>query len=386
MKRLSHLIAVTMALGNAVEAQAQAPMRALTAPDATFRQPFSAVTAGSVRELADGRVVVIDARDRVVQLVDFASGSAMSIGRDGSGPGEYRQPMRLFATAGDTTLLVDRGNGRLLVIAPDGKPVSTFRIEPMLAPGASGGNGRYFYAQGQAVLFGSTGPVVADSVPVMRFDRARSVLDTVAWVRPPKLKMERSRNGGITTGEANPLNAADTWMALPDGSVAVVRVADYHVDFFHPNGRVTRGAPIAYAPVRVTSADKDAEEARRREARQNLGAGRSLSTGAPGAPASGTPPPNNTPLPPLTDWPEVKPPFRWVEAVHARPNGELWLQRTEVAGARGTLFDVINSQGVVTHRVRVAEGWTLVGFGNGTVYTTTRDQDDLVYLQRHRVP
>jgi hypothetical protein len=28
----------------------------------------------------------------------------------------------------------------------------------------------------------------------------------------------------------------------------------------------------------------------------------------------------------------------------------------------------------------------LLGFGAGTVYTTRRDEDDLQYLQRHRLP
>ncbi len=71
-------------------------------------------------------------------------------------------------------------------------------------------------------------------------------------------------------------------------------------------------------------------------------------------------------------------------SVLARPNGELWVQRTEPAGAKGTLYDVLNAAGVVTHQMRIQDGWRLVGFGNGTVYTTKTDADDPVYLQRHR--
>src|SRR5690606_31943650 len=96
---------------------------------------------------------------------------------------------------------------------------------------------------------------------------------------------------------------------------------------------------------------------------------------------------NAPPLEPLTNYPEFKPPFRrGSESVWARPNGELWIRRLEPAGAKGTLYDVVNAQGAVMYQVRIQEGWTLVGFGNGTVYTTSRDEDDLVYLQRHAVP
>jgi hypothetical protein len=113
-----------------------------------------------------------------------------------------------------------------------------------------------------------------------------------------------------------------------------------------------------------------------------------MSAGPGGTQRSATmgPPPNAPPLEPLTDWPEVKPPFRPGQAsVLARPNGELWVRRTEAAGAKGALYDVLNAQGAATHQVRLPEGWTLVGFGNGTIYTTKLDEDDLVYLQRHRM-
>jgi hypothetical protein len=365
----------------------QPPVRTMPAPDAIFQDPFSVITTGTVRELGNGRVVVADTRDGIVKLIDFATNSAKEIGRDGSGPGEFRQPVSLFAASGDTTFFVDRGNQRLLVISPDGIPVSSFRIELMLGPGASAGNGRFFYAQGPTVLFGPSGPVPADTAPVIRFDRAQGTLDTVAWVHPPKLKMERTSSGGIRTGEANPLSPADTWMVFPDGRLAVVRAADYRVEFVHVNGRVTRGAPIPYSPIRITSADKDAEEARRNRARQSAGPGRSLLLADAAPQEKGRRPgATSTPLPPLTDWPEVKPPFLWTATILPRPNGELWVQRTQPAGAKGTLFDVINPQGVVTYRVRVPDEWTLVAFGNGTAYTVKRDADDLAYLQRHRLP
>ena len=45
---------------------------------------------------------------------------------------------------------------------------------------------------------------------------------------------------------------------------------------------------------------------------------------------------------------------------------------------------MINAQGAVSFQVRIPDGITLVGFGNGTIYTTKADEDDLLYLQRHR--
>lgn len=115
---------------------AQQP-RTFPAPDKTFEEPFSQV--GALRELSNGRILIADLRDKVLALVDLAAETSTKIGREGSGPAEYGIPMRLLTAPGDTTLLFDPLNQRYLVIAPDGKPTSTFRVET--AAPAQGGDG-----------------------------------------------------------------------------------------------------------------------------------------------------------------------------------------------------------------------------------------------------
>lgn len=413
--------------------------RSLPAPDATFDEPFSQIAG--LRELSNGRLIVADARDKVVQLIDLAAQSALKIGREGSGPGEFGLPMRLLTAARDTTYLFDPLNSRYLSITPDGKPGKDFRVEfdgptPATAaadaparrevgppgnapanaprPGGTAGGGAPRVAGPGGMRFGLTmprtsdamgrlyfespgfvqgpdgAPRSADSAVVTRYDGRTRKLDTLTWVKLAKNNTQVSGGQGnmrMTVGAANPLTPRDEWAVFPDGRVAVVRAADYHIDWILPTGAKQSSAPIKYSPIRITDADKKEEEELRNRARQNQmtvmvnagpgGTQRSASMG-PGA--------NAPPLPPLTDWPEVKPPFRAGQAsVWARPNGELWVRRTEPAGAKGTLYDVINARGVVTHQVRVPERVNLVGFGNGTVYTTKPDEDDLLYLQRHRM-
>ena len=52
-------------------AVAQQPRRVLNKAVTEFAEPFTSVS--SVRELRDGRVIVADGRDRVVQIVDFVA-------------------------------------------------------------------------------------------------------------------------------------------------------------------------------------------------------------------------------------------------------------------------------------------------------------------------
>jgi hypothetical protein len=386
----------------------QAP-RMLPAPQVEFEEPFSQVAG--IRELRDGRVIVADPRDKIVSVIDFRSGVATSIGREGSGPQEFGMPMRLYPAPGDSTWVFDPLNSRFLMISPDAKPVNTFRPEDGMpregqARGQGGGPGGIqmigsgfmaravdargrLYGEGSAFSQGPDGrPVSADSVPLLRYDRATRRMDTLTYLVLPKSNTQVSGSQGnmrVMIGGANPLAPRDEWTVFPDGRVAVARAATYHIDFIAPDGKRHSGPRIAYTPIRMNAAEIRHEEGLRNAARatmmtmmvenRNGQMSRSAQMG-PGA--------NAPPLPALTDWPEAKPPFRSGQgSVLARPNGELWVRRTENAQARGTLYDVITPQGTVAFQVRLQDGVTLVGFGANTIYTTRKDEDDLVYLRRH---
>jgi hypothetical protein len=226
-------------------------------------------------------------------------------------------------------------------------------------------------------------------VAIVRYDRARQRHDTLAAIKIARLVQQISgteNNRQIMMRPPNPLLPRDEWTVFPDGRVAIVRASDYHVDWVMADGSKRSSARIPFSVLRMGAADIKEEEALR--ARAQSGQVRMMVSNDNGAVSRTTgfgPPAGGAPAP-LNDWPEVKPPFRPGQAsAWARPNGELWVRRMEPAGAKGTLFDVINAQGAVTHQVRVPEGLSVVGMGNGTVYTTKLDEDDLVYLQRHRM-
>ena len=76
------------------------PTVALAKPDAELAHPFTSVAG--VRELGDGRVIVLDSRDFVVDVADFTADTVRQVGSNGDGPGEYRWPVELFALPGDS--------------------------------------------------------------------------------------------------------------------------------------------------------------------------------------------------------------------------------------------------------------------------------------------
>jgi hypothetical protein len=327
-------------------------------------------------------VLVVDPRDRTVQLIDFQSGTATKVGRLGAGPGEYGFPGRIIALPADTSAIFDPSNARYLLITPDGKPDALFRLDEAVAnslggrgsvPRATDARGRIFFEGSPYTSTPGVGITPVDSAPVMRYDRLTRKLDTLAYVHLEKNNVRVSDRQGtglsITVG-ATAFPARDDWGPLPDGGVAIARASDYHVDRYSPSGVRTSGPPVKVDPVRVTEAEKDAW---REERRAKIMPRQSKGGGTPS-------------MPPLTDpeFPAVMPPFVWWETL-ARPNGELWVLRSRKAGEHA-IYDVFNAVGAMIGRAALPAKTRLAGFGNGTIYVVRRDDDDLEYLQRYKLP
>lgn len=351
-------------------------LRSLGRPTAEFQEPFTRVA--TLRELSDGRVIVGDEHDATLQVIDFRAGTGTKIGRMGSGPHEYLSMARLLELPGDTTALHDPRNARYLIINPDALPGETFRLADAVSttlggrgsiPRSTDSRGALYFEGGPFTAERDATPAAFDSVPAMRYDRATTKLDTLAWIQLARGNVQISpgpsgRGLSITVG-AHAYPARDDWKAMSDGSIAIVRVRDYHVDRYSRSGVRTSGPPMQFTPVPVTEAEKAAWRADR------LSRVRPRSAGS------------MAPSLPDPEWPTTMPPFVYSETF-ARPNGELWVLRSHKA-ADPRVYDVFGPASTIIARVALPPKTRLVGFGNGTVYLVRRDDDDLEYLQRYRV-
>lgn len=395
MRRTLTLLAGATLIGS-VPVVAQAPLKTLTKPDVEHAEPFTQING--VRELRDGRVIVADVREKTVQIVDLKAGTAQKIGREGSGPGEYSLPARLLAMPGDTSVVYDPLNRRFLVIGPDGKagPFASYESEDAGAgPMRISVGARYTDARGRLYSMGSNfsispnGPSTsADTAPIIRFDRATKKTDTIAFVHTAPTSIRTTQGGtnvSVRAGGGNPYVPVDDWAVTPDGRVAVVRVQDYHVDWYAPNGQRTSGPAVSYEKLKVTEDDKKAF----RERRNNGGGATMVVTQQVGpggtSRSAGVAPQGNIQMPEPTDWPDLKPPFTGASAA-AAPNGQLWVLRTRAAKDKIPTYDVFDASGRMVGRIALPAETRLVGFGNGTVYLARSDEDDLQYLQRYRLP
>ena len=81
----------------------------------------------------------------------------------------------------------------------------------------------------------------------------------MAWVRVPRTEMSMSTADDGTSrmiAHINPLPQGDDWALLADGTIAVVRVLDYHIDFFAPDGTKSSSPKLPFDWKRITDAEK----------------------------------------------------------------------------------------------------------------------------------
>lgn len=161
---------------------------------------FEGIVAGVVLE--DGRIVVADGGSKLIHVLT-PTGDALSVfGGEGQGPSEFGQLNALVHVGGDTVLVQDGGNGRLVVFATD-VLIRSARFIPWIGDAAYGVRGRVAdrYALWVDAYRATDASAGWHSYPVLGLDLGASTLDTLADVG-----LWYSRG----SGDANPIRVNGT--------------------------------------------------------------------------------------------------------------------------------------------------------------------------------
>ena len=366
-------------------ASAQTP---LGQPNSVFPEDFG--TIQTVRELADGRVLVADPLGKALYAFDLDAGSRVVVGSEGQGPREYLQPDAVWALPGDSTLLVDLGNARLVVLGPDlsfgptmpiaiGEPRPGSTLVLAIPQGVDREGAIYSRAMG------GMGGALPDSAAILRIDRSTRAADPVG-----SFKLEdrtQSTSGGANNRnvriEAVPLSPQDAWGVASDGTVVLARSGSYSVEWISPDGRSTLGPATPFRAVDIGTAEK--EEWVRDQGRSGGGIGISVamtngsvemnfSRGGTGGVREID----------QYDWPADKPPF-YADRIVIDNDGRAWVRRHVEAG-EPSAYDVFDRSGAHVETYTLESGKRVIGFGANSVYVVSFDDFDLNYLERYAAP
>ncbi|MBC8087860.1 MAG: hypothetical protein H7Z40_11390 [Phycisphaerae bacterium] len=420
------------------------PLIDVARPDATSADRFGRIV--NVRSLANGSLLINDAGRRQLLLVDQALNNRRvvldsSSAYMGYGPSEAA----LAPYTGDSLVLMNRyalsmidartgtivrwtparmvpmltlNNGQTVGVDPDGNYVFRASVRP--APATASANGE---PAKPAV------PVGVDSGLVVRVNFAtRAVTRVVKLFQQPsgKIFMNKAEDGRMVARTVvNVLPLADEFAVLSDGTVAVLRVSDYHVDFVNIDGKLESSPKLPFSFVSLTVNDRQIliDSARSAQAAADAAGistmareGAAVATGVAvakatglngtkpgegfkvdvqqtGAVAAGTVAANpgqavQGTLPfamrssdieyiPAERLPSRHPAFTGGRAMVVDLSDNLWIHTTakDPSMQNGVMYDVVNRNGALSRRVRIPAGRTVAGFGaNGVVYL--RFQDD----------
>ncbi|MDP9201005.1 MAG: hypothetical protein M3P26_03595 [Gemmatimonadota bacterium] len=447
-------IAFTLAANPLCQAQTLPPIRQLGPVTAVAKEPLGAVS--SVRHLPDGRVLVNDIFGRRVVMFDSSLSTVTVIADTTSATASAYgpRPGGLIAYRGDSTLFVDPASLSMLLIDPNGKIARVMSAPragdvgflvggPFGSPGFDPQGRLVYRAPPQFIMRGPPPsgnrlpqiPTPPDSAALVRFDLATRKLDTATFFKTPKitLNITQSPDGGVrVVSVTNPLPQGDDWALLSDGTIALVRGRDYHVDWLSPRGTLTSSPkipfqwerltdeakvafvdsakaaiekarasgqfPLAGAPAAVRSVVEGAAAGARREGGSaapssppnaqpgtmtvTAGGNTTVTTVGPGGGAAGGP------LPPLTmispsELPDYKPAFA-PGSTRVDAEGNLWIRTSQNVNGIA-VYNVVNRNGELIDRVQLPQNRVLVGFGpGGVVYLAVRD-GTTAHLEKARV-
>jgi hypothetical protein len=257
----------------------------------------------------------------------------------------------------------------------------------------------------------------ADTTFIVRADLDARTVDVVGKMpsRGGRNRTDPPINGRrVVTSIIQPVPTEDSWTVLSDGTLAIVRGEDYHVDWLLPDGSNMSTPKLPFDWKRLTDADKQhmIDSARivwdslmlirnkrvgSMDVNGNIiplgGMGADAPVSSGGRSGGGGPPPNNDAavqrmdFPPLSEIPDFYPAVHRDGAMGDR-DGNLWiLPTTSSQSKQGELvYDVLTPKRGLFTRVRMPVGRSIVGFGKGGVlYLQSGDRKNGFHLERVKV-
>jgi hypothetical protein len=395
----------------------------------------SLASVATVVPMSDGRVLVNDITARRLLLFDSTLSHPIVVADTTSATvNAYgKEAGTLIRYRADTALYIDIGSLSMLVIGPGGKiervmavpraDEAQYLIGSVFGTPGFDGRGRLTYYSGdpggipiRCCLDRSRmpgpgsrdrGEQQPDSAFIIRVDLATRAVDTATSFKIPKVKVsfKGDADGFMRSVQIteNPFPVVDDWAVCPDGSIAVVRGRDYHVDWLSSDGRWATYPKMPFDWQRVSDARKQAiidsavksEEEKLEKVNATLlaartgGAGDGAGRGGRSGGGSGGGRGGGLPIPlvagrlELTDVADYAPAFTQ-GSVSGAADGTLWIRTT--AMVRGQpVYDVVNRRGEVVDRVQLPSFRTIAGFGPGVIYMAVKDSAGVVRLERARV-
>lgn len=229
-------------------------------------------------------------------------------------------------------------------------------------------------------------PPERDSAPIVRLNLRTRKLDTAAVfrIRSNPITRTQTKGGQLTTlFTLNPLPLYDDWAILPDGSIAVIRGNDFHIDWIRSDGHRESSGKIPFEWRRLGDDQKVAfmDSVRTSVEKQRAKTRALLAVRTP----PGTEAPQLSELAYIAsaELPDYVPAVE-TGSTRADLDGTLWIRTSQIIDGRPVYY-LVNRSGKLVDRLQLPGGRVIAGFGsNHTIFLGFVDTSG-VRLERARI-
>lgn len=354
---------------SAVEADSACPIvrsaPAVSIGGANAEGPYDVGRVTGARRLADGNIVLLNGATSELRFFDGTGRYLRSVGRKGSGPGEFQSPYQLLRHGPDTLMVQDFSTSRITLVGIGGTFYGDVPLHGFFGGSLIGRlpDGSLLLSASQPVWPGQqTSGRGREPVQLVRVSRAGAVLDTIGVFPGSETVREVSEHsasvGPATFGRSTVFTIADSLLYVGDN-------AEYRVRVFGDGRRLIRIIEKAQLPAPVTAAMVDSEKALRdrrttdprwREIENRMWA--------------------------LDRLPETLPAYRNI-AVDA--DGWLWVRPYSLAQEGSVTWDVFDASGRLRCAVRLPANLTAREIGHDDLLGVATDEDGVEQVRLYRM-
>jgi hypothetical protein len=327
---------------------------------------------------ATGRMAVTQPRSFEVRMFSSDGRYIRTIGKQGSGPGEFRR-VGGVGFRGDTLWVADAALSRITMFSPAGEVLNTLTVTGPSVEGSIRPSIPYAITSDGSLL----GEVIAgDSsrvymIPLVRMNRSGGMIGTFGNVRiHPGIKVTAELNGQpLVVSSAGPIQQRGLWDPAPNnGEVVIVdrpaptsnARSTFRVQRFSASGAMVLDVSIPYSPKEIPAATRDSL----------------YSTGLNTSELSFA-------LPPTINEEYVRQlrAFRYdvpVTNLVVGRDGTIWLRR-ESLGLRNVQWLILDPQGRQIGQITTPAGLTILEAERDQVWGVIKDELEVPYVVRYSV-
>lgn len=208
--------------------------------------------------LSDGRIVVADAGSSQIRVFSEDGRSLAVVGREGEGPGEYRQISSVHGLAGDS-LAVFSWPTRVSILAPDFSLARTFSLGDF-AWGLQTLDGQLLAELAYPSVYEYEGEsrLIRVPVPVVRFSMDGVLIDTIALTEGYEEFMVVDEDGA---SGVRPLFGKDAAVAARGATVVVGSGDRMEFEVLDEDGSLNMIVRVDGYPLEVSDEEVEAERA-----------------------------------------------------------------------------------------------------------------------------